>query len=571
MSNKKNHLVHLIDASYDSLTVTWPAVPGAIRYVLEYKVNITSSTSTSTSTTKDDQDKDNEDSFQVLSTTLTQTQARKKNIPWTKSGFWFRVGAVTTLDDTTTTATSRPTTSWMTHSQPFHLLGVQFQMEAPVVTHAIGCYQTLLVSWKKRSMKGCDFVYELQMREFVGGTPWKTIAEDLVATFAKKKNCTSPYGYQFRVRPINDEDNHYRTRPFSPPSDPVVAKGLSVAMEQLFHTLVHGTLVQRCSSSSTSSSPMMSPTPTRSPKPSSTTNRRASDGMGMPSPPLTPMTSPKVTSSSSSSNRRASEGTTTATSTSTTPITPKTPRKKPTPKSPLMTKKTTTSPRRASDGMGMAAPSSTPLSPKTPSSKRRVSEGIPQSPKVMSPKMASSSLLTIQTIPLAHALGGKEFVLLYAASRYSKHCKIVTSKLVTWYNEFLTTKVVDPEALGASRPIEIVLLSMDQGQLGFEAHMKDVPWLGIDFTTDAVTREQLLHEMVNVWGEDDVPKLMVLHGDTGTVVVENLLDDDSNNDDNDYTTKDGDWKITILEKWRDLLLMKNSNNTTEDKKNNGKK
>jgi Thioredoxin-like len=569
MSNKKNHLVQLIDASYDSLTVTWPSVPGAIRYVLEYKVNTTSSTSTSTSTTKDDQDTENEDSFQVLSTTLTQTQARKKNIPWTKSGFWFRVGAVTTLDDTTTTATSRPTTSWMTHSQPFHLLGVQFQMGAPVVTHAIGCYQTLLVSWKKRSMKGCDFVYELQMREFVGGTPWKTIAEDLVATFAKKKNCTSPYGYQFRVRPINDEDNHFRTRPFSPPSDPVVAKGLSVAMEQLFRTLVHGTLVQRCSSS-TSSSPMMSPTPTRSPKPSSTTNRRASDGMGMPSPPLTPMTSPKVTSSSSSSNRRASEGTTTTTTTSTTPITPKTPRKKPTPKSPMMTNKTTTSPRRASDGMGMAAPS-TPLSPKTPSSKRRVSEGIPQSPKMMSPKMASSSLLTIQTIPLAHALGGKEFVLLYAASRYSKHCKIVTSKLVTWYNEFLTTKVVDPEALGASRPIEIVLLSMDQGQLGFEAHMKDVPWLGIDFTTDAVTREQLLHEMVNVWGEDDVPKLMVLHGDTGTVVVENLLDDDNNNDDNDYTTKDGDWKITILEKWRDLLLMKNSNNTTEDKKNNGKK
>ena len=219
--------MELITATTDSVTVTWPAVEGAKRYVLEYR----------------QVDNDDDGSFQVLSDKLSQTQARKRNLSGDK-GFIFRVGAITSDEADATVS------DWVTHPEPFQLLTTdaeQAQMEAPKVVHA-GSNQALLISWKKKSNGSSEAEttkYELQMRENRGGEPWTTIAKSLSNTEVKKKNLTSTVGYQFRVRQagVSDETDT-SSQPFSPPSDPVVARGLSQAMKRWFQSLENNTLLR---------------------------------------------------------------------------------------------------------------------------------------------------------------------------------------------------------------------------------------------------------------------------------------------------------------------------------------
>ena len=52
----------LIDATSDSLTVSWPEIPGAERYVLEFRKA------------------SHDETFEKLSDTLTTPQARKRNL-----------------------------------------------------------------------------------------------------------------------------------------------------------------------------------------------------------------------------------------------------------------------------------------------------------------------------------------------------------------------------------------------------------------------------------------------------------------------------------------------------------
>jgi hypothetical protein len=204
----------LIDATSESLTVSWPETTKASRYILEYRKATNS----------------DKEEFETLSDKLTTTQARKRNLSdESKTGFIFRAGAV--LDGSDTAA------SWKTHSEPFHLLSEADEKNrttAPTVSN-VGSNAALLVRWS--SVKKATG-YELQMRENSGGAEWNMIAPSLAGTEVRKKNLKSKAGYQFRVLPIMEGSV------FSPPSDPMVALGLSEGMQKFFNSLENGRLLR---------------------------------------------------------------------------------------------------------------------------------------------------------------------------------------------------------------------------------------------------------------------------------------------------------------------------------------
>lgn len=325
MDQNQNMTLTLIDARSDSLTVSWPATEGASKYILEYK-------------TADDDD------FVLLSDKLSQPQARKRNLtPDTQ--YLFRVAAV---------ALEEEGRSWLTHEEPFTCLSTEQDeksMAAPKVSDA-GSNQALRISWNNTEGDSSGG-YELQMRENQGGEEWKIIAPSLSGTEVKKKNLTSKWGYQFRVRPASSDDEA-----FSPPSEAVAAKGLSQGIQRFFNSLDDGTLLR---------------------------------------------------------------------------------------------------------------------------------SGQQQQP-----------------VPLADALGGKEFVLLYASAHWCPPCRQFTPMLANWY------KLNKKQA-------EIVFLSCDHDANGFKSYFASHPWMAVDYDDDA--RENLMGA-IRVKG---IPRLVVLSGKTGKIIVDNAV------------------------------------------------
>jgi nucleoredoxin len=316
-------MLSLIDSTSSSLTVTWPSKNGAVRYVLQFQ-------------------RAGSDTFETLSDKLTTTQARKRNLQDADgAGFLFRAGAMAGDSD--------EVTEWVSNSEPFFLLSEEEEkkrMSPPKVTGA-GSNQAVIVTWEASSSQ-----YELQMRENDGGAHWNTIASSLSGTEVRKKNLTSKLGYQFRVRQTGENS------PFSPPSDTIVALGLSEGLRRLFISLEDGTLLQN-------------------------------------------------------------------------------PNQKP--------------------------------------------------------------------IQLADALGGKEFVLLYASAHWCGPCRQFTPMLANWYRSLGTKNV------------EVVFLSVDHDENGFRSYYKDMPWLAVAFDDDV--RESLLGH-IRVSG---IPRLVVLDGKTGRIIVDNAV------------------------------------------------
>jgi hypothetical protein len=147
------------------------------------------------------------------------------------AGFLFRAGAITTEGST-------EVSDWLTHSEPFYLLSDEDEkkkMEPPKASLA-GGNQAVLIKWNATPSATH---YELQMRENDGGAPWGTISSSLSGLEVKKKNLTSRFGYQFRVRPVGSEN-----APFSSPSETIIALGLSDGIKRLFTGLDDGTLLQ---------------------------------------------------------------------------------------------------------------------------------------------------------------------------------------------------------------------------------------------------------------------------------------------------------------------------------------
>jgi len=320
-------MIQLLDARPDSLTVTWPTVSGAKRYVLELK------------------SENGDGEFRELSSKLSQPQAKKKNLT-PNQAYSFRVAPVT-QDETRG--------SWITHEDPFLTLSEQegeHSMEAP--TTAIGGNQALTIRWKAQTEATG---YELQMRENKGGEGWTTIAASLSGIEVRKKNLTSSSGYQFRVRPSTPNK-----LAFSPPSEPMVAKGLSEALRRRwFHSLEDGRLVQNNGGS-------------------------------------------------------------------------------------------------------------------------------------------------ITKVPLADALGGKEFVLFYVSAHWCPPCRKFTPMLANWYKT-----IGKPFA-------EVVFVSADHDEAGFEGYFRQShPWMAINYDDD--TRENLMAAL-QVQG---IPRLVVVDASSGNIVENNAV------------------------------------------------
>uniref|UniRef100_A0A7S4UKE2 protein-disulfide reductase n=1 Tax=Ditylum brightwellii TaxID=49249 RepID=A0A7S4UKE2_9STRA len=202
--DNSKHAIVLIDSDTTSLTISWPEVPRARRYALEYTDATTNETN----------------AYTVLSDKLTSTQARKRNLDPKHGPFTFRVRARDEVDFI----------GEMMTSDELNLLSedeANSRMEAPLATAVGNCCAH--VQWKKAH----DNTFELQMREVQGGAAWQTIATSLKNTEARKRNLTSSALYQFRVRP-NTTDSSDGNIPFSPPSNQVQALSISPGLARLF-------------------------------------------------------------------------------------------------------------------------------------------------------------------------------------------------------------------------------------------------------------------------------------------------------------------------------------------------
>lgn len=212
------HKIVLLDATDDSLTVSWPPVAGADRYVLQYRRDADSDSGAG--------------EYETLSENLKSTQARKRNLP-PGSAFAFRVRSAAA-------SAGEDGDEWIDHDEPFRVLTLDEQrsrMEAPDA--AADGNQAAIVSWKAPGGDGTAGGYELQMRENDGGRGWSTVAPRLGGTEVRKKNLTSRLGYQFRVRPARSEG-----AAFSSPSNPVVGRVLSEGMKRLFSDLEDDALLR---------------------------------------------------------------------------------------------------------------------------------------------------------------------------------------------------------------------------------------------------------------------------------------------------------------------------------------
>mmetsp|Transcript_10431 Transcript_10431/g.28840 ORF Transcript_10431/g.28840 Transcript_10431/m.28840 type:complete len:362 (-) Transcript_10431:195-1280(-) len=221
---KRRTKIVCIGNESDALTVTWPSVPNAVAYVLQYR-------------------KATRPEFETLSESLTTTQVRKKNLEdLTQQGFMFRVRAVVETSHAVVLRSSqreaaKPTRDldWVSHDKPFRLQPPSleiYRMDPPRVSQA--GYKIANVSWDKpgpqqlpRELREAHGLrYQLQMRPNVGGVAWKTIAPSVLGLQVKKKNLKSKrHGYMFRVRAAG------KLTPFSLPSEVIVLTGRSSASQ----------------------------------------------------------------------------------------------------------------------------------------------------------------------------------------------------------------------------------------------------------------------------------------------------------------------------------------------------
>jgi thiol-disulfide isomerase/thioredoxin len=111
-----------------------------------------------------------------------------------------------------------------------------------------------------------------------------------------------------------------------------------------------------------------------------------------------------------------------------------------------------------------------------------------------------------ETISLDDALGGKEFVLLYASAHWCGPCRQYTPQLVRWYQSLNQQY----------KTIEVIFLSADHDDNSFQSYFQSMPWLAVGFDDD--TREQLMSH-IKVTG---IPRLCVLNSN-GIIIEENAV------------------------------------------------
>lgn len=200
-----NEGIILVDADDSSITVTWPPIgksssSNPTKYCLQYRA--------STSSTDTGIDSGGSLLYSSLSTELTNTIARKRNLTGAGHGFWFRVSAATKSK----TRVDKSSMEYVGHAchRPFKVLTMMEQsrrMDPPKVRIDTAAASptpksyVAHVSWKPYDDELLSG-YKLQMRENDGSVRWSTVAQCLSGTEVRKKNLTSKKGYMFRVRPV---------------------------------------------------------------------------------------------------------------------------------------------------------------------------------------------------------------------------------------------------------------------------------------------------------------------------------------------------------------------------------
>lgn len=196
----------LVDADDESITVSWPRIgksSSSRAYSLQYRA--------CTSSSDDGIDSGGSLLYSSLSTELSGTSAKKKNLTGAGHGFWFRVSA----SNRSQSRVDKTSMDYVTHAcrRPFMVLTMREQsrrMEAPRVyidpktpSPQPNSY-TAHVTWATYDDDdgGTVVGYKLQMRENDGKYKWATVAKCLSGIEVKKKNLTSRDGYMFRVRPV---------------------------------------------------------------------------------------------------------------------------------------------------------------------------------------------------------------------------------------------------------------------------------------------------------------------------------------------------------------------------------
>ena len=210
-------MIVLIDSDESSLTISWPEVKGARRYVLEYAVSSSSGKL----------------EYQKLSDKLTTTQVRKRNLDPKDGPFKFRVRPRDEIDFLGDYITS----------ENFQLLErCGDRMDAPQVSSA-GGNSSVLIEWKKFDTS-VNVKYEIQIREDIGGDPWQTIGT-VSGLSVRKKNLNAKSSYQFRVRPIVGDHEEGKNMPFSAASIVVKVFDISPGMASLFRGLSQDMLLSQ--------------------------------------------------------------------------------------------------------------------------------------------------------------------------------------------------------------------------------------------------------------------------------------------------------------------------------------
>ena len=195
-----NKGIILVDADDTSITVTWPEIgnksSSATKYTLQYRA--------ATSANDNGIDSGGQLTYQSLSTELTATTARKRNLTGAGHGFFFRVSATTKSQN----RVDKSAMDYLGHAyhMPFSVLTMMDQSQrmnppvAKIVSWEANSY-VAHVSWQQSS-EPLLMGYKLQMRENNGECSWSTVANCLTGTEVRKKNLTSSSGYMFRVRPV---------------------------------------------------------------------------------------------------------------------------------------------------------------------------------------------------------------------------------------------------------------------------------------------------------------------------------------------------------------------------------
>ena len=120
---------------------------------------------------------------------------------------------------------------------------------------------------------------------------------------------------------------------------------------------------------------------------------------------------------------------------------------------------------------------------------------------------AGSSSEHAVAVPLAEALGGKEFVLIYASAHWCPPCRKYTPQLANWYR-----------TIGKHQGAEVVFLSCDHDETGFRSYFASQPWLAVDYDDDGA--RETLTAAIQISG---IPRLVVLDGNTGQIVDNNAV------------------------------------------------